>query len=527
MIRGKADCNSVNMLPDNFIVFVPHLLCGALGLGITLALIPFLRRSTAALVVRAPGRTFHHTHISPISRFGGIALAAAFLAVTTVVFIWFPVEQELMLRRIVIACGSLAMFLLGLLDDIRPLGARKKLAGQVSIAFAVCAFGVSIEELQNPFTGEIYQLGYLGWVLTVIWLVALTNMMNLIDGIDGLAGGVAMMMMGLLVYVGTNGGSRYAILIAAGMFGALLGFLRYNFPPAKIYMGDGGAYLLGFLIGVLTIVNSQKGTIMAALVAPLFALALPIVDVCIAILRRGLRGLPLFRPDRRHLHHKLMQIGLSRTRTVLILYGISSVFLLMAFGVFWSQGKWVPILFGFMCLTLLLSARTFNFSRDWFAVGRVLENSLELRKETHYALALGRWLELEAERSPAIENLWLDFTFVARKLGFSSVRLTLDDGVRAWVSPNLPMGENLLHESHDFSAGHATVLEFTADASVISDRLFDYLGELASEAWLKAASRWHAVNQLPVRFDARVENPPAPPKGAPPPKSTATEARSV
>src|ERR1041385_1869923 len=207
------------------------------------------------------------------------------------------------------------------------------------------------------------------------------------------------------------------------MVGALVGFLRYNFPPAKVYMGDGGAYFLGYLIAILTLVHSQKGTIVAALIAPLFALALPIVDVSIAILRRALKGLPIFRPDRGHIHHRLQEIGFSRTRTVLVLYGISSIFLLMAFGVFWSQGRWVPILFGFMCLTLLLSARSFNFSRAWFAVGRVLENSAELRKETHYALALARWLELGAERTATTEELWTDYIFTLKKMGIVSVRL--------------------------------------------------------------------------------------------------------
>ena len=312
-----------------------------------------------------------------------------------------------------------------------------------------------------------------------------------------------MMMMALLAYVGLGGEVQFPILVAAGMCGALLGFLRYNFPPAKIYMGDGGAYFLGFLIGILTLVHSQKGTIIAALIAPLFALALPIVDVVLAILRRGLKGLPLFRPDRRHIHHRLQELGMSRTRVVLVLYGLSSVFLLMAFGVFWSQGKWVPILFGFMCLTLLLSARTFNFSRDWFAVGRVLENSAELRKETYYALALARWLELAAERCGALEELWEDFVFMARKLGFAGVRLTLEDGERRWQSTEHADEENSWRRTHELGGERVMTVEFTTNKSAMSERLFSHLAELAAEAWLKAANRWQATNGRAVRFVAR------------------------
>lgn len=481
----------------------PSILCAGLGFVTALLLLPvIIRRRNAVLATDAPTPSFHHTHKSPVSRLGGIALAVAFAVVALVIFIFFPVNEERTRTRLVIVSSSLAMFLLGLWDDLKPLGARKKLIGQILISAAVCYCGVQIETFQNPLTQEVYELGMWGAVVTVLWLVGLTNMINLIDGIDGLAAGIALMMMALLAYVGIGGGLLFPVLSAAGMFGALLGFLRYNFPPARIYMGDGGAYFLGFLIGLLTLVHSQKGTIVAALIAPLFALALPIVDVSLAILRRGLKGLPIFRPDRKHLHHRLQELGLSRTRTVLILYGLSSVFLLMAFGVFWSQGRWVPILFGFMCLTLILSARTFNFSRDWFAVGRVLENSLEVRKETHYALSLGRWLELEAERAKSPESLWSDFTFAARKMGFVSVRLTTADAERFWELPG-DASQQRLTRTHEMNLGGLMRLEFGGNGAVMSQRVFDHLSELAAEAWLKAAVRWQTSSQQPLRF-ARV-----------------------
>ena len=486
---------------------VTLLLWALAGLAVTLTVIPIILRRTTSSTAGAAA--FHHTHKTPVSRLGGVALAAAFVVVTAAAFIWFPAETGVLTRRrVVIVCSSLAIFLLGLWDDFRPLGARKKLIGQVLVALCVCYFDVRIDKFMSPLTvgflnvhsGEVYELGWIGWVVTVLWLVALTNMINLIDGIDGLAGGIGLMMMGLLVYVGVGMSAVYPLLVAAGMFGALLGFLRYNFPPAKIYLGDCGAYFIGFLIAILTLVNSQKGTILAALVAPLFALALPIVDVAIAIVRRGLRGLPLFRPDRRHIHHRLQDVGLSRTRTVLLLYGISSVFLLMAFGVFWSQGRWVPILFGFLCLTLLLSARSFNFSRDWFAVGRVLENSLEMRKETHYALALARWLEMEAERADSVESLWEDFRFVCRKLRFTRVRLVLEDGERVWEG-----GEGTLSRKHVFGTGRGMSVEFTGDAREMTPRVFEHLCELAAEAWLNATNKWVESNETQVRFDAKAK----------------------
>jgi UDP-GlcNAc:undecaprenyl-phosphate GlcNAc-1-phosphate transferase len=165
--------------------------------------------------------------------------------------------------------------------------------------------------------------------------------------------------------------SFYPSLCAAGMVGAIIAFLRYNFPPAKIYMGDGGAYFLGFLVAELSMVNSHKGTVIASLLAPLFVLALPILDVALAIARRGLKGLPIFRPDRRHIHHQLLGLGYSTRKTVLALYFVTLVLLLFGVVVFWSNGRWAPILLGVAGTACIVSARSFSFSREWFAVGRV------------------------------------------------------------------------------------------------------------------------------------------------------------
>src|SRR5208283_445655 len=166
---------------------------------------------------------------------------------------------------------------------LKPLGAKWKLLGQVVIALSLYFLGVGIEHFRIPFFSITLDLGTWGIFLTVLWLVGMTNLINLIDGMDGLAGGICLMLMGLLAYVGHDTGNF--ALLASGMAGALIGFLCFNFPPARIYLGDGGAYFLGFQIGLFAIVNSHKGTVFAALVAPLFVLALPILDTALAILR--------------------------------------------------------------------------------------------------------------------------------------------------------------------------------------------------------------------------------------------------
>jgi UDP-GlcNAc:undecaprenyl-phosphate GlcNAc-1-phosphate transferase len=304
-------------------------LVAAIGALVTLVSIPIIRKHLRT-VSRRDAEDFHHSQGIPILRYGGLALVASFAVTFLIVTYSSPPSSADAGSYRTIFIAALAMFFLGFWDDIKPLGARRKLIGQILISLGACWAGLHFDNFKNPFTGAIHPLGILGPVFAVAWLVALTNLINLIDGIDGLAGGVALMLMGLLAYVGFHSQMPYLCLCAIGMAGSLLGFLYFNFPPAKIYMGDGGAYFLGFLIAGLALANSHKGTIVAALIAPLFALALPVIDVSLAILRRGLKGLPLFRPDRNHLHHRLISVGFSSTRAVLTLYGLSLAFLLLS-----------------------------------------------------------------------------------------------------------------------------------------------------------------------------------------------------
>lgn len=459
-----------------------------LGLVPVVILIPLIRRKSLAGSGAGSVRMFHQTHTAPVPRFGGLALALALLVVA-VAAVLIKRDWEITFSGLLLAGTVLAMFVLGFWDDCRPLGARKKLMGQTLISVLAYLAGCQIASFKNPFSGAVHELGYWGIVATVFWLVALTNLINLIDGIDGLAGGVGLMMMLLLSFAGM-GSESFLMVISLGMAGALMGFLYFNFPPAKIFLGDGGAYLIGFLIGVLTIENSQKGTVAAMLIAPLFALALPIADVVLAILRRGLKGMPIFRPDKNHLHHRLLAIGFTHTQAVLIFYGISLLFLLMSLGVLWSQGRWLPILFGFLCLTFIISARVFEFSRAWFSVGRVLGNSLEMRNESQYALALSRWLELEAERRNSQESLWNEFGFMLRKLDFARARLTSDQGERIWQNPQ--QADDALEElrsAHQIRAGRNMTLELVAHPRFLESRLFDHFAEIAAEAWHKAVTR--------------------------------------
>jgi UDP-GlcNAc:undecaprenyl-phosphate/decaprenyl-phosphate GlcNAc-1-phosphate transferase len=480
--------------------FVPFIFCIVLGFLCCWGLIPLIRKLALSRAETNRAADFHHSHGTPVPRLGGIALAASFVCLASALIFFAPVTTTPIPLRIVIVLGCLGMFGVGLWDDFRPLGAKIKLVAQIAIATAVYFGGIQIEVFKNPFTNAQYALGVLGFAATVLWLVTLTNLVNLIDGLDGLAGGIAFMLMCLLANVGMGVHSTFTTLLSAGMAGALLGFLYYNFPPAKIYLGDGGAYFLGFLIGILSIQNSHKGSVAAALIAPLFALALPIVDVSLAILRRGLKGLPLFRPDRKHIHHRLVEFGLSRQRTVLVLYSISCLCLFLAFAAFWLQGQMkLPLLLGTLFLILIIAGRSLGFIKNWFGLLSRLLRSLELRQETRYALTLSKWLEMEAERRDSVYELWQDYQFVVKKLGFSEVKVTLPDGSNTWrTSATHTRVHELQRARHETPGG--AVIEFAAEVAVMPEKLFELLAELAAETWHKSALTWQRKNKAPLQF---------------------------
>ncbi len=475
----------------------PLILAGAFSFFTSIALILLIlkRSKTPGLVVERTADLHHQNHTS-IPRLGGIGIAAALLG-TSVFYLCsdFPADDKSDCRLIVAL--TMAMFTLGLWDDLRAIGAKRKLLGQILIASAAYWGGISIEKLNIPFLHqEPIPLDIFAWPITVLWLVAITNLINLIDGVDGLAGGICLMLMILLVVVG--GGINCVSFLSASMIGALLGFLWFNFPPAKIYLGDGGAYSMGFLIACLTILSSQKGTILAALIAPLFALALPIIDTTLAILRRGLHGLPLFRADRRHIHHRMLAEGISRRRLVLGSYIFTAFFLFLGLAAFWSHGAQLPILFGFGLLFVIIAAGRLRFSREWFSVGRVLGNSLARRTEIQYALAHNRWLIMEGARGQNLDALFDDCAFVARKVGFISLKIRLanvekcwvacaGDPERCWIFPYHPPGTmdcyiELIAPKND-DPQHAP-----PKVVCQGERTYRVLAELVTEGWVKAVA---------------------------------------
>lgn len=250
----------------------------------------------------------------------------------------------------------------------------------------------------------------------------------------------------------------------------------------------------------MTIANSHKGTVLAALIAPVIALGLPIIDTTLAIVRRGLQGLPLFRADRKHIHHRLMQRGLSRTKTVLLLYAISVVFLLMAFAMFWSEQRYVPIVFGMVFLVFLFVLQGRAMGLDWLTVGRSIGNSRVTRRHTQYAMALSCWLEMEGARQENLDALWDDFTFLLRKIGFTRAKVVFSSGHRTWVSPAHVSRPDLQEFVFEFNPGQKMLVLLQCSDEKMDHVIISHLSELAAEAWLKAVLRWNAEKTRTLGF---------------------------
>ena len=452
----------------------------------------------------------HHTHTGIIPRIGGVGLVAGFALTYLLCFLLLDQEDNKSLMHYVVFVGGAGAFLLGFIDDLHPLGAKLKLLVQIGLGFMAYKCGLAIEQFNVPFTGVMIEFGALSVPITIFWFAAVMNLINLIDGLDGLAGGVGLMLMILLSYLSysAQGGIIvFSLIMSLGMVGAVLGFLFHNFPPAKVYMGDSGAYMIGYVIAALALMNAQKGAVAAALLAPVLALALPIIDVSFAMLRRGVKGLPLFRPDKQHIHHRLMRTGLSHRNTVLVLYGCSLVALLGGLLFFADQGRYLPIFFGFGFVVVLFILRGQKISAA--SLRATLDDSFQVRQDTKNALYLKNWFVAEVERADTGNHLWADFHFVLKKMGFCCAELHMGEDVRKFYLPGAPKEDSefvwvYLYPIRGAATGE---LKLYAEKANFSERQFAIITDIASEAWGTAASRWQELNECPLNFDAIAREP--------------------
>ena len=298
---------------------------------VTYAAVP-LSKSLASLLgaIDFPGE--RRVNEQAIPRAGGIALYLGFSAGCLVLFLLmnytdWPFEDLYSVRGIdyvLLYTGISIVFMVGLIDDVSPLSPRSKLAGQIVAAVVICLSGITIGSMRMPISGEYITLGWLDYPASIIYFLVFMNVINLIDGLDGLAAGiVAIVATGLLYLVGLRG-SITLMMFCLIIIAICLAFLRFNFYPATVFMGDSGALFLGTLIAVIAVSGVARTQGIAVFLVPLVIAGVPVIDTGTAIIRRIREGKRIDEADMEHVHHRMMAYGMSHRRTVLILYAFSA-----------------------------------------------------------------------------------------------------------------------------------------------------------------------------------------------------------
>ncbi len=311
-----------------------YLLIFILSAVSSLILTPTVRRVCERFGLLDEPRDDRRVHHKSIPRLGGVAIfLAALIALCALPFIHNSLTRSLSAVRwrfIAILVPATLVFLFGVYDDLRGSKAPLKFLVQALAGGLLYALGGRIEVLSVPFTGVIELPAVLSLALTIIWTVGISNAFNLIDGMDGLAAGAALFASFVMMVVSLSIYNPFVTVISIALAGALIGFLRYNFNPASIFLGDSGALFLGFTLSALAVQGTQKASTVVAVAIPLLAFGVPMVDTGFTMMRRFLSGRPLFQGDREHIHHMLLARGWSQRRVALVLYSACALFGLMA-----------------------------------------------------------------------------------------------------------------------------------------------------------------------------------------------------
>jgi UDP-GlcNAc:undecaprenyl-phosphate GlcNAc-1-phosphate transferase len=399
---------------------------GFVSFALSLILTPLVRKLALHLGLVDQPDGIRKVHKVPIPRIGGIAIVAAIMGAYGLLLlarlhaghiIWSGVPFAIRFVPAVIV-----IFGVGLMDDIFNIRPWTKLTGEVIAATLIWTVGIRLGAIDgHPFSVLF------SFVATVVWIVACSNAVNLIDGIDGLATGV-----GLFATITTliaallhhNIGLAFATVPLAG---ALLGFLRFNFSPASIYLGDCGSLTIGFLLGCYGILWSEKSTTLLSMTAPLLALSLPLVDESLAIARRYLRQQPIFSADRAHIHHKLLARGMTPRRVVLVLYGVCGLAAAAALLFMEAREQYRGFVIVLVCLAALLGLQHLGYSE--FRIAGKLALGGAFHRHLNAQLALISFEEKLSEAT-TLDQCWELLCRSCPQFGFSGIELDLDGVLR-------------------------------------------------------------------------------------------------
>jgi UDP-GlcNAc:undecaprenyl-phosphate/decaprenyl-phosphate GlcNAc-1-phosphate transferase len=311
-------------------------------------------------------------HKKPIPRSGGIAIAIGFLgalAVVRVIAIDFSEKLVLDHQKIMLLAGGMIVFATGLVDDFRRLGPRVKLSAQILGATLAYFGGLQVD--QSNYFGLVSWMHFLvSYGLTVFWFLLFINAVNLIDGLDGLAGGIVFLSSMVMVISSIFLHSFNLAMIFAALAGAVLGFLRYNFNPASIFLGDGGSYFLGYTLAALSIMGALKSSLGTAMLIPLVSLGVPVFDAVLSPVRRFMVGKKIFNPDKSHIHHRLISMGLSTKRVVIIIYVMTMILCILGIIIANARDATLGLLLLLMAIGLIFLVRKVSYF-DYFTSDKI------------------------------------------------------------------------------------------------------------------------------------------------------------
>lgn len=395
----------------------------AIAFLLALLLTPLVRdRAIAFGLVDKPDRV-RKTHEHPIPRVGGIGVVISY--VISIAFIAFVPYRNLTidLPRGIAASLALApaagvVFFTGLADDLWGLRPWQKLAGQVAAALLAYAAGFGVQVFRGQPLGE-----WASVLVTVVWLVGCSNALNLIDGMDGLAAGVGIFATMTSLVAALVHGSVELAIVTAPLVGALLGFLRYNFNPASIFLGDCGSLLIGFLLGCFGALWSHKSATVLGMTAPLIAMAMPLLDTGLAVVRRFLRRQPIMSADRAHIHHRLLDQGLTPRRTALLLYAACGVAAVLALLQDMTNDRFGGLIIILFCAGAWLGIQHLGYAEFGVTSRMIFRGAFRDMVKAQMRL---QQFERDLEMITTFEEAWQAIQQVGHELGWRGARIRWD-----------------------------------------------------------------------------------------------------
>src|SRR6266704_3362449 len=373
-----------------------YLVIFAASLILSFVLTKYVRDLANAKGWVAPPAQDRHLHVIPLPRLGGVAIFLSFflsLGIALLISLTRPgrdVGGSTATLATILGPGLL-IFLLGVYDDVRDASPYLKFTVQTIAGALLFGGGLRILDLPVLFGGHKFSW-FVGLPLTILWVLAITNAFNLIDGLDGLAAGSALFSTMVVFVVALLNGTSLVTVMTIALAGAILGFLRFDFNPATIFLGDSGSLFIGFVLSALALKGAQKAPTIVAVAIPVVSFGLPILETALSIFRRLISGKPVFTADREHIHHKLLQHGMTHRQVVILLYGVSAVFAMLSLFLLWPTGSSLGLVLAVLGIGIWIGVQHLGYL-EFGELARVAHRTLDQPQIFVNNLAIRRAIE--------------------------------------------------------------------------------------------------------------------------------------